>query len=156
MGKRVAKPGQLLGGSGQVNLEYFNDPMNFGKLKNTPIAQVMAEAHSSAVSRTLTWLDPCFKLWLPIEQDKVAANTGYATGAIPTVLLLSALNILENAAVKPLQRIVGYKGMRCKKQNKKVDPEEDEDLYEDLDEEDEYDDACDMVDKKMGNYVKCR
>jgi len=29
--------------------------------------------------------------------------------------------------------------------------EDDEDYYED-----EYDDACDMVDKKMGNYVKCR
>ena len=32
---------------------------------------------------------------------------------------------------------------------------DDEDEYDEY-EEDEYDDACDMVDKKMGNYVKCR
>jgi len=37
--------------------------------------------------------------------------------------------------------------------------DEDEGYAEDDDEdyyEDEYDDACDMVDKKMGNYVRCR
>jgi len=36
--------------------------------------------------------------------------------------------------------------------------EDDEGYAEDDDgyEEDEYDDACDMVDKKMGNYVRCR
>lgn len=32
---------------------------------------------------------------------------------------------------------------------------DDEDEYDEY-EEDEYDDACDMVDKKMGYYVKCR
>ena len=32
---------------------------------------------------------------------------------------------------------------------------DEEDEYDDY-EEDEYDDACDMMDKKMGNYVKCR
>ena len=35
---------------------------------------------------------------------------------------------------------------------------EDDEGYDEDDEyeEDEYDDACDMVDKKMGNYVRCR
>jgi hypothetical protein len=33
---------------------------------------------------------------------------------------------------------------------------DDEDEGYDEYEEDEYDDHCDMVDKKMGNYVKCR
>ena len=36
--------------------------------------------------------------------------------------------------------------------------DEDDEGYDEDDEyeEDEYDDECDMVDKKMGNYVKCR
>ena len=33
--------------------------------------------------------------------------------------------------------------------------DEDDEGYDEY-EEDEYDDHCDMVDKKMGNYVKCR
>ena len=48
------------------------------------------------------------------------------------------------------------KKLEADKQYNEDEGYDDDEVEDDGYEEDDYDDACDMMDKKMGNYVKCR
>ena len=143
MGKR-GKTGSGAAVPGQVRLGCVGDPLKFGRFDSEPYSQLVGECYASGTSRILKWLDPCNNVWLPQEQDIVSANVGCTTGIVPTMVFLSTLNVLENAAIKPLKRLLGYKGMRCKKQNKKENPDDSNGSDSDGDAESEPDDKSEL------------
>jgi hypothetical protein len=76
--------------------------------------QVIAtEATAAGTKRVLNKLDGCDNLWKNDEKNQVAANVGFITGGIPVLAFLSLLAVIENAALNPFKRAVGYRNKGC-------------------------------------------
>ena len=112
------------------------------KYDNVRSEVIVGEAYGSVTKKLLNAIDKCNRVWKNSEKNKVSAKVGLLTGSVPLLLLSSVGVILNNAVAKPLGRVVGFKGIRCKKSDCEDDDEchdEDEDKCHDEDEDECHD-----------------
>ena len=103
--------------------------LNVEKYDHVNQAVVTGEANGSFVRKVLKKIDTCDFVWTNTDKNNVSKNIGLISGSIPIILIGSIGSILNSALIKPLGRVIGFKGIRCKK--RKDDDEccdEDEDL----------------------------
>ena len=109
--------------------------LNVEKHNDTPHAIVAGEANGSLFKKVLKKLDKCHYVWTNQEMNKVSEGAGLISATLPVIAFTTLGSILNNAALKPLSRLVGFKGLRCKKRKDKDDEEEDCSAMDDSDAE---------------------
>ena len=109
--------------------------LNVEKHNDTPHAIVAGEANGSLFKKVLKKLDKCHYVWTNQEMNKVSEGAGLISATLPVMAFTTLGSILNNAALKPLSRLVGFKGLRCKKRKDKDDEEEDCSAMDDSDAE---------------------
>ena len=82
--------------------------VDVSKNDNKPHSAVITEAYGSGARKILMGLDKCNKVWTDDEINNVAANVGLLLGGAPLIALRSLTVILNNAAAKPLARLVSF------------------------------------------------
>ena len=104
--------------------------LNVEKYDDVNQAVVAGEANGSFVRKVLKKIDKCDFVWTNTDKNNVSKNIGLISGSIPVILIGSIGSILNSALIKPLGRVIGFKGIRCKKRKDEDDDEcgdEDED-----------------------------
>jgi len=122
------------------------------KHNNTAHAIVAGEATGSLVFKGLKKLDKCNYVWTNGEMNTVSESAGLLIAALPFLGLTTVGSAISSAVLKPLGRLVGFKGLRCKKRKDKDDEEEDcpsepsESEDEESEDEESEDEHCDTED----------
>ena len=120
--------------------------LNVEKYDDVNQAVVAGEANGSFVRKVLKKIDKCDFVWTNTDKNNVSKNIGLISGSIPVILIGSIGSILNSALIKPLGRVIGFKGIRCKKRKDEDDDEcgdEDEDLDNCSDEDEDLDNCSD-------------
>ena len=120
--------------------------LNVEKYDDVNQAVVAGEANGSFVRKVLKKIDKCDFVWTNTDKNNVSKNIGLISGSIPVILIGSIGSILNSALIKPLGRVIGFKGIRCKKRKDEDDDEcgdEDEDLDNWSDEDEDLDNCSD-------------
>jgi hypothetical protein len=131
--------------------------LNVEKYDDVNQAVVAGEANGSFVRKVLKKIDKCDFVWTNTDKNNVSKNIGLISGSIPVILIGSIGSILNSALIKPLGRVIGFKGIRCKKRKDEDDDEcgdEDEDLDNCSDEDEDLDncsDECGNEDEDLDN-----
>ena len=123
------------------------------KHAKTAHAIVTGEANGSFVKKVLKTIDKCNYVWTNEEMKNVSEGAGLISGTLPIIVFTTIGTMLNNAALKPLGRAVGFKGLRCKK--RKDRDEEDECNDEDEDDMDDEDECNDEDEDDMDDEDEC-